>query len=210
MPKAQPKRFSDLTEEQRDRFETRVKRLNIPRDRVPASVVAEGNFVVHADPALTSQQTFPIVVKNLAEFKELGGIPDSRYAEEGYSDVYINYPPPIPTERLRLLQATRFAPDALSSALTFEEQGLIPQAMTAYTMGNSEKVSPEWVEIADATNFPMEVAAVVAEDLVIKGEYLIQGPGPVELTFGTVTIEPGGYIKALVPVTFNAQVITRL
>ena len=210
MPKAQAKRFKDLTDEQRARFEARLKQLKIPRDSVPASVVAKGKFLVHHDPGLTSQRTYPIVVKNLAEFKKLGGIPDSRYVEDGYSDAYIRYPPPIPAKRLRELKATRFKAAALGPALLRDEQSMLDAAMTAYALGNSEKVEPEWVEIANAMKFPMDVAAVVAEDLIIKGEYLISGPGPVDLTFGTVTIEPNGYIRALVPVTFNAQVITRL
>lgn len=210
MPKVQPKTFKDLTPEQRERFEARIKRHGIARDRVPKHVVAEGQFVVHADPALTSCETHTVIVKNLAEFKDIGGVPDARYTEQGFSDVFIQYPPPIPAERLRALKATRYDRAALLHAMEPDEQSQIREAMTAYSLGDSAKVSPEWVEIANATNFPMEVSVVAAENLDIRGEYLIKGPGPVDLNFGTVTIYAGGYIKALAPVTFNAQVITRL
>jgi hypothetical protein len=201
------KTFNDLTDDQKKNFHAQVTALGLSPQDVAGHVVADGKPGAHPGAARSPIRTRSLTVQNLAHFKQLGGIPDERYQVKGHSDAHIAYPPPIPESRLRLLKAAGVR-DSLQRALTPEEHGKVGAAVHAFVNGDSSKVPDHLVELAEAQQFPIEAAAGGAQDLTISGPFTIQGPGPVALVFGTITIKPGGYIVCQCDAKISAQVIT--
>jgi hypothetical protein len=202
------KTFADLTDVQKQKFEAQLAALGLsPRD-VPAKVTTDGMKGIHAlDASRSSLKMQPLTVQSLADFKRLGGIPDDRYTVQGHSDAHITYPAPLPENRMRLLKAAGVR-DSLHRALAADEQRTLDTAMQAFVNGDSSKVPSDLVNLVEARHFPIQAAVGGAQDLVIDKPYVIAGPGPVALVFGTITIKPGGYIVCQCEAKISAQVIT--
>lgn len=194
-------KYADLSEKEKSNFAAQLKALGIDPGSVPANVVADGSLRLHPNEALTNVQTHTAQIENLAHLKQLWGVPDAAFAEEG-KDAHINYPAPLPEDRVRLLATGRKA--LTEQAIAPHEQNSVDTAMEAYVNGNSGKVPAHLVDLANTLRFPMAVRVTAAQDLTVTGEFQLSQAA----VFGTVTIEPGGYIAVIGDATLTAQVIT--
>jgi len=202
------KTFADLTDVQKQKFQAQLAALGLTPQDVAPTLTTDGLRGVHAvDASRSSIKMRPLAIQSLADFKRLGGIPDERYTVQRHSDAHIEYPAPLPANRMRLLKAAGVR-DSLHRALSTDEHQTLDTAMHAFVNGNSSKVPDDLVDLVEARQFPIQAAVGGAQDLVIDKPYVISGPWPVALVFGTITIKPGGYIVCQCEAKISAQVIT--
>lgn len=148
-------------------------------------------------------------VKDIADMKQLGGVPDYHYTDEKLSDSHIDYPPPPPKAALVACEAHAGDVCRLQDALDPETLGNVARAARAYLTGNSAKVK-DWEPVINAMQFPVSGTVINAGDVVVSpGNPLrIDGPGPVAYNAKSITVEPGGQILVSTEVTFNVGVFT--
>lgn len=146
-------------------------------------------------------------VKDIAEMKYLGGVPDYHYTQEKLGDSHIDYPPPPPKAALAAVQAHAGDVCKLQDALDPDTLAMVPRASRAYLTGNSHKVK-DWEPIINALAFPQDGTVVNAGDVVVAAgnPLVINGPGPVAYNANSITVEPGGQILVNTEVTFNVGV----
>lgn len=194
-------KFADLSSKEKSAFEAQLKDLGIDPSTVPASVVADGNLRLHPEEALTNVSTHTVQIPNLARLKQLWGVSNAVFAEPG-KDAHIKYPSPLEDARVKVLGTGR--KELTEQAITAEEHAAVDEAVEAYVNGNSGKVPPHLVKLADTLRFPMSVRVMAAQDLTITGPF----PVSQSLVCGTITIEPGGFIEIIGDATITAQTIT--
>jgi hypothetical protein len=195
------KKFVDLTSEQKTQFEAKLKLFGIPLDQVTKSVETDADSIVHHDPELSTMKMFHTVVKDLSHLKQLCGVPDSAFEKDGI-DAHIQYPAALHPDRARLLSTGR---QGLTEAVMSpaEHKG-VEQAMLAYTLGNSSKVPPEYVTLANSLKFPTTLAVAPIQDLVVKTPFPVRA----NLICGTITVLDKGYLQIEEDVHVSAQVFT--
>jgi hypothetical protein len=198
---AKAKKFVDLSAEQKQKFNAQLAAFGISQDDVPLTITADGTTRMHKDPELATVKSFAVEVKDLEHLKQLCGVPDAVLAKPG-SDAHIMYPHKMPADRAKMLTTGR--KQVTEAAMTVEDRETVRSAMTAYMLGNSSKVAPELVQIANAVEFPMTLSVAAAQDLTVTAPY----PVSQALVCGTITIEPGGYLLVEADVSIQAQVIT--
>jgi hypothetical protein len=151
------------------------------------------------------------VVKDIAEMKRLGGVPDYHYTKEKLGDSHIDYPPPPP--QAALAAAKQHAGDVcrLQDALDPTTLADVERASKAYLTGNSERVKA-WEPIINALAYPLQGTVIDAGDVVVTpgNPLVINGPGPVAYNAKSITVEPGGQILVNTEVTFNVGVFNIL
>ncbi|WP_446744542.1 hypothetical protein [Silvibacterium acidisoli] len=195
------KKFADLTEEQKQKFNTQLASFGISPKDVPATIVADGKVHMHHDPELATVKTFTCQVKDLAQLKRLCGVPDKVFQQPG-SDAHIPYPAKFAADRVRLLAGGK--KEVAAAALTESERKLVDSSMVSYMLGNSSRVAPENVQAVNALNFPMTISVAAAQDLVVSGPYQVTQ----SLVCGTITIEPSGYLEIIGDASIQTQVFT--
>ncbi len=151
------------------------------------------------------------VVKDIAEMKRLGGVPDHHYTKENHGDGHIDYPSPPPQSALAA--AKQHAGDVcrLQDALDAETLANVDRAARTYLTGNSAKVK-DWEPIINALAYPLEGSVLNAGDVVVTpgNPLVINGPGPVAFNANSITVYPGGQILVHTEVTFNVGVFNIL
>jgi hypothetical protein len=198
-------KHSELTDQQQKNHAAAMKKMGMDPASAPKTLLIDKRQELHPDAARSAVKGHKVVVRDLAQLKDLGGVPDSRYTSEGQPDSHIRYPEPLPADRKRLL-AKAGDSDSLHAALTPEERQAVGDSMSAYVLGNSAKVHKEFVDLAAVANFPMEVTVYAADDLRITDKMIFKGPTPQKLVAGTITIvKPNGQIIAECPLSIEAQ-----
>jgi hypothetical protein len=190
-----PTQFADLTDTQKAQFAADLAAVGLSHDTVPTTVTADGT----SEPSFTSHT---VTINDLPHLKALAGVADEHFASGG-SDSHVQYPAPLPADRARVLVAA--SPEAASTSLTPEEAQSVQASKLAFVTGNSTKVAPELVTLANQ-DFPITAAVSAAQDLVISGPTELSGL----IVCGTITIKPGGVIKITKETSIKTQVITKL
>lgn len=188
---------------ERQSFLDRLQLVGIPASEVPEKIVVEGHMVVTGDPATSAMKPYPLIARDVAHLKVIAGQPWPPDGSEAGDP--IEYPPPIAADRQRVVRASRGDGDALRSTLTPEEHLSVRQAILAYVTGDPAKVAPEWVDLANAIHFPMQLSAFAAEGIyvVAGGTYELAADGLVTVT--SVYVEAGGTILVKAHVQMNVQ-----
>jgi hypothetical protein len=169
----------------------------------------KGPMIVSSDPARDNLGSIAVKVDNIAHYKSLGGVPDSHFDNLPSADRHITYLG-APTINYRSLIARAQADNCtLESLLGADELDNLATQMRAYMLGDSRKVPAEHVEMLNALRFPLMATYTPGENITITAQnpLIIDSSWPSSLVFGIMTIEPGGYIQANVPVNITAQQI---
>ncbi|MCQ0090813.1 hypothetical protein FGD77_03390 [Roseovarius sp. M141] len=168
----------------------------------------KGAMVVSADPGQDNLDSKLVEVNSIAELKAIGGIADSHFKTAG--DKHINYPEAqLKTDVPEAIGRARADSCALESLIHPDDEATINQAMMAYVHGDSSKVKG-FEDVINALKFPTQILVTVGEDITVtKDNPLIIGQDSPHVdggkaVFGTVTVEEGGQIQILIPVTFEA------
>jgi hypothetical protein len=203
------KKFKDLTQEQVDRFHADLAKVGIDKDSVPKQVnthdYPEGLKVGHSFNCSKLCHA-----KDIDELNTMIGLPSKDYQSGKLDDSGTVYPEAF--AKTQVVAKAKSADD-VKKALDPADHKTIRQAMAAYVQGDSAKVS-SYKDVINTVHFskPVALAAHAAQDITITADnpLIVKGDNgqPVSLTYGTVTIEKGGYIQADVPLTLNAQVFT--
>ncbi len=199
-----PKTYADQTPEQRANFEAELQKIGFTLNEIPETLNTTQPLTMHSEMSLSSVPGMAITIRDLAHMKELGGVPDTHF-QQGGADTHVQYPVALEGTRAKLLSAQ--SGESLAQSLTGEERQSVAGAVSAFVNGNSERVPQDLVQIANTTSFPMEATAFAAQNLVIDKPFVIEGPTPQVLVFGTVTIKPGGSIIVKTDAKLSAQVI---
>lgn len=167
-----------------------------------------GPMIASADPHDDNLNSRLVKVNSIRELKNIGGIPDAQFRTGG--DRHISYPDAeLRTDIDTAVQRAKSDDCALESLLDPLDLKTIDAAMLAYVNGDSNKVKG-YEKAINALKFPGEILVTGGDDFTVTpsnpliiGENSPYVHGGVAL-FGTVTVEPGGQIKILIPVTFQA------
>jgi len=192
--------YAELSQQEQNKFQARLKALGIDPASVPETLVADGTLRLDPNPALSAVPVTTVHVESLPRLKELFGVPDHVFTS-GANPNDVVYPAPLDENRKRLLGTGRSA--ALDS-LTPQEHVAVRSAMESYMHGHSQSVPPELVELANTVHFPMQVQVLAAQNIVVTAEF----PVSQSITAGTITIQPGGWINVIGDVHIDASVIT--
>lgn len=173
-----------------------------------------GAMVVSADPGQDNLESRLMDVNSVAELKAIGGVADIHFKASG--DKHVNYPDgQLKTDVPAAISRARADNCALESLIHPDDEKVIDQAMIAYVHGDSSKVK-NFEEVINALRFPTQILVTTGEDITVtKANPLIIGKDSPYVSggkavFGTVTVEEGGQIQILIPVTFEAaQVIMK-
>ena len=207
------KKFQDLSEEQHDRFNARLETLGIDPSSIPENVTTPSGGLQVGHPGVNS--SFPPArvaeIANLQELLAIGGNSDESYRNRTSSDSFVRYPQPASAMTLPSLASCNNDVCQLKDSLSLEQHQEISKALHAAVMGDSSKVE-DYHEHINAIHFPMQVALYAAQNITITPDnpLIINNPDnqPTSLVFGTVTVEPGGYIEAKTPLELHSQQFT--
>ena len=207
--------FKDLSSGKQQNFADKCRKFGIDPGGVPKLVstsdMKDGAACGH--PAGNS--AFPpakvMTINSIQEMKSLGGCDDQEYLQGRASDACIAYPGSLASLAAPTLQSCDGDVCILKDAMTLDHHDAVAKAMNAYMMGNSTKVS-DYESHINAIHFPMQMAVHAAEDIVITKDkpLIVNNPtgAPTTLIFGTVTVEPGGYILAQTVLNLSSQTFT--
>jgi hypothetical protein len=188
----------DLTPEQQQAFDDRLKELGLS----PADVVASLNTGDSPGPTYLSNDPShdsavppqPITVDHVDDLKRLAGIPNEDY-DSGAIEHHHDAPPEWPQEK------NDHAPEDLEP----HERDQVRQALVTHVYGHSDRVA-SYATVLNNHFFPMEAAAyAVANVTVTPDNPLIISGNNAAANFGTVTIEPGGQIIVETDCTVTCQ-----
>ncbi|MFZ7092716.1 hypothetical protein [Primorskyibacter sp. 2E233] len=168
----------------------------------------KGAMVISSDPGQDNLNSRLVNVNSIAELKAIGGIADSHFESAG--DKHVDYPEDaLKTDVGAAIERARLDSCSLESLLHPDDHAVVDQAMMAYLNGNSAKVK-DFEPVINALRFPMQILVTAGEDITVtKDNPLIIGQDSPHVQggkaiFGTVTVEEGGQIQILIPVTFEA------
>lgn len=167
-----------------------------------------GPMKVSADPNLDNLNSRLITVNSVEELKQIGGIADAQFKKG--NDRHLNYPDDVNPDIANAIARAKSDNCALESLIAPHDLTKIDAAMLAFVNGNSEKVKA-YESVINALKFPAQILVTAGEDITVTpstplviGENSPYVHGGLAL-FGTVTVEPGGQIQILIPVTFQAS-----
>jgi len=167
-----------------------------------------GAMKVSADPNLDNLNSRLITVNSVEELKQIGGIANAQFKEG--NDRHLNYPDEVASSIMSAIDRAKSDNCALESFIEPHHLQNIDAAMLAFVNGNSEKVKG-YEPVINALKFPAQILVTAGEDITVTpsnpliiGENSPFVQGGLAL-FGTVTVEPGGQIQILIPVTFQAS-----
>ncbi len=178
----------------------------------------KGPMIMSFDPSRDNVGSKLVKVESIQHLKQIAGVPDSHFENSPNADRMVHYPKGTPrTDFAKAIERSRSDNCALESLIHPDDHKLIDQAMHAYMRGNSAKVK-DYEPVINALRFPTQGLVATALDITISpanpliiGEdspYVHDEPGIGAMAvFGTLTIEPGGQIQVLIPVTIQAAKI---
>lgn len=139
-----------------------------------------GPTVLSRDPAESAIAPSFLMLRNIDEVKEVGGVPDTVFA-----DGEVGRSAPVQPFNPATMRLRRFSPE-------------ICAAMGAYLFGDSALVR-SYKDVLNALRFPMAVAVHEVQEVIVTKDHplIISGDGygnPIALIFKKVTVEPGGEI----------------
>jgi hypothetical protein len=176
-----------------------------------------GAMIISSDPTQDNLGTKLITVDSVQHLKDLAGIHDDHFKAMPSADRAIRYPDAPVTDFAQAITRARNDNCALETLIHPTDMDNIGHAMLAFVNGDSSKVA-HYEPVINAMRFPAQALLTVAGDITITaGNPLIIGPNSPYVhqdpvlgalcVFGTVTIEPGGQMQVLIPVTIKAAKI---
>lgn len=197
-----PRTFKELDNKDQERFYARLKLLDIDPADVPETVTIGGGGAI----GLYSKV---IVVKDVVHLKAVFGVPDEDYTTLGHPDRHLVYPE-LTQELARRFAGAKGDAGALDRLLDAGDRETLRTALRAYVLGSSHQLDAGFADILNLLYFPMEATVSAAKNIPVTGEWLLGKDGPETVQAGTITIEPGGYIKCINVVTIDVGVLTRV
>ena len=211
------KKFSDLTEHQVNNFHAELAKVGINHHDIMGVCVTgeqgnkEGTKVGHELAHSDVEPAAVTTVDSVQHLKQLTGIPDHDYHSKKYSDGFVHYPKQMRDLAIPTLKSCKNDVCELKNQMSPAQHREVGKALHAYIKGDSTKVA-DYEDHINAIHFPMTVTSYAAEDLIITKDkpLIVDSPNdqPVHLVYGTITVEPGGYILAKVPLKLSCQVFT--
>ncbi|WP_152598665.1 hypothetical protein [Janthinobacterium sp. RA13] len=206
--------FNDLSWNQQEQFKTTCLRHGIDPTAVRATLSTEnmGKGVLCGHPAASS--AFPpdniVQVDSIKQLKALG-------RGEGVDDVLgatgaaeVSYPTPLAEMAMPDLAAFGGKAVKLRNSLSRPQFQAVSDAMNAYLLGDSSRVA-DYEDYINTLHFPLQMAVYAVTDLEITAANPLlvdNSNAPTSLIFGTVTVQPGGYIEARSTLQMNVQTMT--
>jgi hypothetical protein len=215
--KMMSKSFKELSADQQAKFHAKCRTFGIDPETVPETVTTvnsnDGLRFGHPAGSAAFAPAKVIDVKCIKDLQALGGCKDEEYTQGRASDAFVRYPKPMAEMAAPTLKSCDGDVCKLKDSLSLEQHEAINQAMHAYLLGNSRKVQ-DYEDHINAIHFPQQVAVYAGENLVITAAkpLIIDNPNgsPTQLVYGTVTIQPGGYILVKTPLSLDSQLFTVL
>lgn len=166
-----------------------------------------GPMIISSNPSRDNLGSRSIEVTSVAQYKEIGGVPNTHFDKMPGSDRHITYLGASHTNFRALLDRAKADDCKFKSLLSADDLNDISTQMRAYVLGDSRRVPPEYEEAINNVFFPMMITYTPGEDITITAAnpLIIDSSYPAQLTFGTITIEPGGYIQMNVAVNITAN-----
>lgn len=186
------------------RFKERLQFLGIPLDKVGGDLVVDRDMVLTSDPKTSALYPHPLKVRDLDHLRQIAG-PQNGSGSKSQSQGQVRYPKAPSADRMRILRAAHGDKAVLRNAMTEEEQQTLREAITAYVVGSSGKVAPEWVELAHAVHFPMDISVFAAQNLDLQSGQTLTITTPGTTNFLSATVNAGGQI-AVAAVTASIDV----
>ncbi|MGE5515801.1 MAG: hypothetical protein ACM31D_08250 [Bacteroidota bacterium] len=205
-----------LTDEQKNFLAPRISShgvgLNVLEGRTFGPDTHNGPMIISNDPARDNLGSQPIRVESLQHMKALAGVPDSHFDARPGSDAHLTYLPPPTANFAKHLADANGDRCKLQSIVHHDDAHNVSQQMRTYVLGDSRKVAPEYVDMANAMHFPMMATYTPGEDIVITSAnpLIIDSSWPSSLVFGRITIKSGGYIQTNTQVSITANEIISL
>lgn len=206
--------LKDLPSNQQEQFNATCRRYGIDPSTVRATLPTDdmGKGVLCGHPAASS--AFPpdniVHVDTVQEFKAL-------CRGEGGNDVLgatgaasVNYPKPLAEMALPDLASFGQHAGKLRNSLTRAQFQSVSEAMNAYLHGDSSRVA-DYEDYINKLHFPLQMPVYAVADVTITAaEPLLVHPStsPTSLIFGTVLVQPGGYIEATSTLQMTVQAMT--
>lgn len=206
--------FNDLSCNQQEQFKATCRRHGIDPNTVRATLSTDnmGKGVLCGHPAASS--AFPpdniVQVDSVKQLKALG-------RGEGADDVLgatgaaaVRYPKPLAEMAMPDLAAFEGQTVKLRNSLTRPQFQAVSDAMNAYLLGDSSRVA-DYEDYINKLHFPLQMAVYAVADLEITAAnplLVAYSTSPTSLIFGTVTVQPGGYIEAQSTLQMNVQTMT--
>ncbi|WP_377805703.1 hypothetical protein ABNQ38_03400 [Azospirillum sp. A29] len=181
----------------------------------------KGPMVISSDPSEDNLGSKLVTLQSVQQLKDIAGISDDHFAANPHADRSVRYPTqPVQTDFDKAIERARNDNCALESLIHPADQKTIGQAMMAFIHGDSQKVKA-FEPVINALRFPNQVLLTTGQDITVTpGNPLVIGPNSPYVTqdpvlgavaiFGTVTVQQGGQIQILIPVTFKAAQINML
>lgn len=225
--------YDSLTNSQKQQFEQQLQALGFDLEEVKKININTGNSshptIITEDPVKSALEPKFFVVKNVAELKQAGGVPDEIFTRHNERmadasaeplDAHIEYPDPLepalePSTMERLINKSA-SRENLAGLIGPENWWKVRKALRAYTIGNSAKVKERGYEpLINALHFPQVAVVFAANDITVTPDQplIINPPNPGQYTnnnpykmiVGTLTIVDGGQIISSVPLSMNVQ-----
>lgn len=214
----------DLSPEQRSAFEASLARFGLGTDALThqtartselrgfqaaaagmmAAEAAPAPVVFSSDPEQSHVPPTIVQVNDIAQLKQMAGVPDEHYDAGMYTDRTIDYPEPLPEPTAQLLTSAQNKCD-LEYNLTDDHFEDVRRAAQAYMQGQSAKVA-SYEPMINALMFPTQLAVFSGESLVVDTPVVVSGSAPVSWNYGTITVvEPHGQIIVQTEFNINTQ-----
>jgi len=203
------KKYCDLTDEQKIAHESALAAYGLTCASAPEAINTSdhpGGLKV----GIGSNCTKTVKVKDIDELNGKVGFPCENYVSGKADDSDIEYPQDFEKSSHAKLNTNA---DDFRKQLSSEDHKTLSKAMSCCLHGDSNKLA-KYKPAINAAFFkqPVTLAVHSTQDITItKDNPLIvpsDGGKTAHLIYGTVTIEPGGYIQSEVPFTLTSQVFT--
>jgi len=205
------KTSKDLSAEQKAAYEATLAKYGINSNQV-AKTVNTGDYPSGLDVGLEQNCTKKVPISDIDELNEKMGFPCEHYTNGKADDSDIEYPQEFEQCKISKLNSKA---DDFRTQLCKEDHNTLSKALSCCLHGNSQKMA-KYKPAINAAFFkePVIMAVHAAQDITISKDHPLvvksKGGKTAHLIYGTVTIEPGGYILAEVPFTITSQVVTVL
>ncbi|WP_131800264.1 hypothetical protein [Methylobacterium indicum] len=201
--------YASLTADEQKHFLSRIAVYGLSPDDLKGKTVVTGQdkpgpLVISAAADLSDVPVIQHEIKDVAQMKALGGIPDEHYTQHGIADHHVEYPPAIDHDPQHALTAAKGDMCALLEHLGPERSGHVGSALRAYLLGNSSKVQ-DYEPLINTMHFPVTGGVVALDSITVTpGNPLkITGPGPVSMNVAVMTVEPGAQVIVETELTLN-------
>ncbi len=200
-----------LTQDQQNFLAPRLKALgsdvNALSGRSFGPDTHKGPMVISSNPSRDNLGSQQVEVANIAQYKAIGGVPNAHFDKTPGADRHITYLGASPTNFRALIERAKTDSCTFKSLLSADDIDTLATHMRAYVLGDSRRVPSEYEEAINSLHFPMMVTYTPGQDITITASnpLIIDSSYPAQLTFGTITIESGGYVQMNVPVSITSN-----